>query len=87
MGVMTGIAFYLYRGDDSATTSFDVWAKFRAYPQCDGDGVFVGTFDIGANDDYVLGNWNPPNGSSNWKLIAFGRYLDQIGIPSQIETV
>ncbi len=84
---MTSLAFYLYRGDDSATTSFDVWAKYRAYPQNDGDGVFVGNFTIGANDDYTLESWITPNGSANWKVIAFGRYLDQIGMPAQIETV
>ncbi len=84
---MTSLAFYLYRGEGSATTSFDVWAKFRAYPQCDGDGVFVGNFAISASDDYTLGEWATPNGSANWKFIAFGRYLDQSGMAAQIETV
>lgn len=84
---MTALGFYLYRGDGSATTSFDVWAKFRAYPQNDGDGVFVGNFQIGPADSYILEEWSTPNGSAEWKLIAFGRYLDQIGMPAQIETV
>ena len=85
---MTGIAFYLYRGDnDTATTSFDVWAKYRSYPQCDGDGVFVGNFPIAASESYILEEWTPPNGSANWKLLALGRYMDQIGIPAQIEPV
>lgn len=72
------------RGTNSMATSFLVWAKYRAFPECDGDGVFVGELEIGAADSSVSYEWTPPNGNTNWGLIALPKYLDQVGIPGRL---
>ncbi len=75
------------RGDNDMATSFLVWAKFRAFPVCDGDGTFVGDIAIDAADASVSYDWTTPNNSTLWKFIAIPRYLDQVGIPGQLASV
>lgn len=83
---MTTLTIGLYRIPGSMATSFLVWGKFRAYPQCDGDGTFVGEIEIPADEDVVYYDWETPNGSSNWKFIAAQKYMDQVGIFSSLES-
>lgn len=74
------------RGANSMATSFLIWAKFRSYPVCDGDGIFVGDIPIDASADSVSTDWTTTNSSTEWKFIAAPRYLDQVGIFSQLES-
>lgn len=75
------------RGNNSMATSFLVWGKFRAYPQNDGDGVFVGEVEISAAETSVTTAWDTPNGSANWKFIAIPKHMDQVGIAGRVEAV
>lgn len=83
---MTTLTVTIYREPGSYATSFDVWAKFRAYPQNDGDGAHVGEYDISPNDTTVSFEWDTPNGSTDWKFIAIPLYLDQVGLPGRLES-
>ena len=74
------------RGDNQMATSFLVWGKYRAYPQTDGDGVFVGEIEIEPSETSVNYDWDPPNGSANWKFIAAPKYMDQVGAFGQLES-
>lgn len=82
---MTTVNIVIEKPDGQMATSFLVWAKYRAYPQCDGDGTFVGEVEIGAADTSVIYEWNTPNGQTNWKFIAAPKYMEQVGIFSQLE--
>lgn len=75
------------RSSGSMATSFLVWGKFRAYPQCDGDGVFVGEVEIDADEDSISYEWDTPNNSANWKFIALPKYMDQVGIAGRLEAL
>lgn len=79
--------FLIERDSGSIVTSYDVWAKFGAYPECDGDGTYVGNFPIEASETSVDGEFEATNNSTNWKFIAIPRFLDQIGIPGRLEAV
>lgn len=79
------ITIVIERGDNSMATSFLVWGKYRAYPQCDGDGVFVGEIEIEAGDTSVTTEWDTPNNSADWKFISAPKYMDQVGIFGQLE--
>ncbi len=81
------ITIAIDRGNNSMATSFLVWAKFRSFPECDGDGVFVGDIAITADASSVNYDWTSPNNSTLWKFIAIPRYLDQVGIPGQLASV
>ena len=74
------------RGANSMATSFLVWGKFRAYPQNDGDGVFVADIPIGASDSSVIYEWTTPNNSADWKFIAIPKHMDQVGIAGRLES-
>ena len=75
------------RGDNSMATSFLVWGKFRAFPQCDGDGVFVGDIPISPDETSVSYDWDSPNNQTAWYFIAAPRYQDIVGIFGQLVTV
>jgi len=79
------LTIVIERESGSMATSFLVWAKFRAYPQCDGDGTFVGEIDIDAGDTSVTYEWTTPNNSTEWKFIAIPKYMDQVGIAGNLE--
>ena len=81
------ITLVIERGDNSMATSFLVWAKYRTYPQNDGDGVFVGEVEITAAETSVTTTWNTPNNNADWKIIAIPKFMDQVGIPGRIEAV
>lgn len=82
---MTTLTVTIYREPGSFATSFDVWAKFRAYPQNDGDGVYVGEYEVDPDESAVTFDWDTPNGSDDWRLIALPIYLDQVGLPGRLE--
>lgn len=82
---MTTLDFIINRSAGSIVTSYDVWAKFRAYPQNDGDGVYVGNYPIDADVTSVIGEFETPNGSTDWKFIAIPRFMDQVGLPGQLD--
>lgn len=84
---MTTLTIIIERGDNSMATSFLVWGKFRAYPQTDGDGVFVGEVEIAPDETEVSYEWDTPNGSDNWKFIVAPVYQEQVGIFGQLDTV
>lgn len=84
---MTTLSGIIERASGSFATSFLVWAKFRTYPECDGDGVFVGEVEIDADEDSVGFDWDTPNGSTDWKMIALPRYQQSVGLPGRIEAV
>lgn len=75
------------RATGSYATSFLVWAKFGAYPECDGDGTFVDEVEIDADEDSVTYEWDSPNNSTNWKFIAIPKFMDQVGLPGRLEAV
>lgn len=79
--------FIIERAAGSIVTSYDVWAKLGAYPECDGDGTYVGNFPIDADEDEVGGEFDAENNSENWRFIAVPRFLDQVGIPGKIDPV
>ncbi len=80
------ITLIIERGDNSMATSFLVWGKFRAYPQTDGDGVFVGEVEIAPDETEVSLDWDTPNNSANWKFITAPVFQEQVGIFSQLST-
>lgn len=67
------------RGDDY-TQSFDVWAKSKAYPTIDGDGVFVGNVPISTNATSVTTTWTPPAAGS-WYFVIVSRRFDVYSRP------
>ncbi len=79
------VTIRIERGDNSMATSFLVWGKFRAFPQTDGDGVFVGEVEISPDETEVSFDWDTPNNSADWKFIAAPKYMDQVGIFGQLE--
>lgn len=79
------ITIRIERGDNSMATSFLVWGKYRAYPQNDGDGVFVGEIEIDAGDATVSYDWDAPNNNANWKFIAAPKFNELVGIFGQLE--
>ncbi len=81
------LTIIIERGDNQMATSFLLWGKFRAFPQCDGDGVYVGEVPITAAETAVSYSWQTPNNSTNWKFIALPKYMDQVGIPGRLEAV
>jgi hypothetical protein len=81
------ISIVIDRGTNQMATSFLVWGKYRAYPQNDGDGVFVGEIEITAAETSVTTSWTTPNNSANWKFIAIPKYMDQVGIAGRLEAV
>lgn len=83
---MTTLSIVIYRATGSMATSFLVWGKYRAYPQNDGDGVFVDEVEIGAGDTTVTYEWDTPNGQTNWKFIAAPKYMENVGLFSQLES-
>lgn len=73
------------RATGSLATSFDVWAKVGGYPENDGDGTFIATVTIDA--DETEARYVPTiSAASTYKYIALPRYLDQIGLPGQLAT-
>lgn len=82
---MTTLGITIDRDGNSMATSFLVWAKYRAFPQTDGDGTFVGEIEIDADETSVSYSWDTPNGSTNWKFIAAPKYMDQVGVFGQLE--
>lgn len=81
------ITITILRGDNAMATSFLVWGKYRAYPQNDGDGVFVGDIEITAAETSISYEWTTPNNSANWKFIALPKYMDQVGLPGRLVAV
>lgn len=81
------ITIRIERGDNSMATSFLVWGKYRAYPQNDGDGVFVGEIEIDAGDTTVSYDWDTPNNNANWKFIAAPKRQEQVGIFGQLTSM
>lgn len=81
------LSFVIEREAGSIVTSYDVWAKFGSYPECDGDGTYVGNFPIEASEDEVTGEFEATNNSENWRFIAIPRFMDQTGLPGRIEAV
>ena len=81
------LTFIINRGTGSIVTSYDVWAKFGTYPECDGDGTFVGNYPIDADESSVTGEFDAANNSTNWKFIAVPRFMDQVGLPGRLEAV
>lgn len=79
--------FIIERATGSIVTSYDVWAKFGSYPECDGDGTYVGNFPIEASEDSVAGSFDAANNSENWRFIAIPRFMDQVGMPGRIDPV
>ncbi len=75
------------RGANSMATSFLVWAKFRAYPQTDGDGTFVGDIPIEASATSVSYDWTTPNNSTHWKMIAAPKFNEVVGIFGQLDSL
>lgn len=75
------------REDGSIVTSYDVWAKLGAYPECDGDGTFVGNVTIDAGETATYTTYDAANNSTNWKFIAIPRFMDQVGLPGRIDAV
>ena len=74
------------RGEHQMATSFLVWGKFRAYPQTDGDGVFVGEVEIAPEDASVTTSWTSPNNSTDWKFIAAPKFNELVGVFGQLDT-
>lgn len=81
------LTIIIERGDNSMATSFLVWGAYRRYPQCDGDGTFVGEIEIEPSETSVTYEWDTPNNQTEWKFIALPKYLDQVGVPSQLDSV
>ena len=81
------ITITIERGANNMATSFLVWGKFHAFPQCDGDGVFVGDMPIEADETEIVFEWTTPNNNTDWKFISAPRFSDQVGIFSQLESV
>lgn len=75
------------RGNQQMATSFLVWGKFKAYPQTDGDGVFVGEVAIEPSETSVSYDWSAPNNNSGWKFIAAPKRFEQVGVFGQLESV
>lgn len=71
------------RNGDSYVTSYDVWAKQDAYPQGDGDGVYVGNYPIGPDEDAVSEEWTPPNDGA-WYIGALSIYRREPGLFFQL---
>lgn len=84
---MITLSFIIERASGSIVTSYDVWAKFGAYPECDGDGTYVGNFPIAADETSVGGDFEAQNNSDNWRFIAIPRFMDQVGLPGRLEAV
>lgn len=80
------ITIVVDRGDNAMATSFLVWAKYRTYPQCDGDGTFVAEIPITAAETSVTYEWDAPNNNANWKFIAAPKNMEIVGIFGQLET-
>lgn len=80
------ITIAVNRATGSMATSFLVWAKYRAFPQNDGDGVFVAEVPIDASATSVTYDWEMPNSGTDWKFIAIPKYMDQVGIPGKLES-
>jgi hypothetical protein len=75
---------FIERGTGSYATSFDVWAKEGSYPECDGDGIYIGNVPIGADEDEV--SYEPTiDDPEDYKYIAIPLYLDQVGLPGRLE--
>ena len=81
------VTIIIERGDNSMATSFLVWGKYRAAPQTDGDGVFVGEIPIEASASSVSYDWTTPNNSANWKFICAPKRFEQVGIFGQLASV
>ena len=81
------LSILIERGDNSMATSFLVWGKFRAYPQCDGDGTFIGEIPIEASESEVVFEWDAPNNQADWKFIAAPKFCEIVGIFNQLTTV
>ncbi len=79
------LTIVIERGTNSMATSFLVWGKFRAYPQCDGDGTFIGEIEIEASADSVSYDWVSPNGQTDWKFISAAKYNEIVGLFGQLE--
>ena len=79
------LTIIIERGANNMATSFLVWGKKNAYPQCDGDGVFVGDLPIEADETEISYDWTTPNNNISWRFIAAPKYLDQVGIFSQLD--
>jgi hypothetical protein len=83
---MMAYTLIINRATGSFATSFDVWAKEGAFPQNDGDGVFIANVTIDADETSV--SYVPTiDDPDSYKYIAIPRYLDQVGLPGQIEAV
>jgi hypothetical protein len=80
------LTIVINRGDNSMATSFLVWGKFRAYPQCDGDGVFVAEVEIEASETVTSYEWDTPNNQLDWKFIAAPKFNEIVGIFGQLES-
>lgn len=81
------LTFTVNRSTGSIVTSYDVWAKFGAYPECDGDGTYVGNYPIDADETAIYGEFEAANNSDNWRFIAIPKFMDQVGLPGRIESV
>jgi hypothetical protein len=81
------LTIVIERGDNSMATSFLVWAKWKAFPQCDGDGVFVAEVEISPAETSVNYNWDTPNNQTDWKFIALPVFQEIVGLPGQVSTV
>jgi hypothetical protein len=79
------LTIIIERGANNMATSFLVWGQKNRYPVTDGDGVFVGELPIEADETEISYDWTSPNNSTAWKFIAAAKYLDQVGIFSQLE--
>ncbi len=79
------ITIQIERGASNMATSFLVWGQKGRYPQCDGDGVFVGDLPITAAETEIEYDWTTPNNNADWKFIVASKYSDQVGIFSQLE--
>ncbi len=75
------------RPSGSYATSFLVWAKYQAYPETDGDGTFVGEYEVEADEDSISFDWDSPNNSTDWKFIAIPKYMESVGLPGRLEAV
>lgn len=81
------LTIIINRAAGSIVTSYLVWGKFGSYPECDGDGTFVGEIDIDADDTSVSYEWDSPNNSTNWRFIAIPKFMEQVGLPGRLEAV
>ena len=80
------ITILIERGGNDMATSFLVWGKFRAYPQCDGDGTFIGEIPIEASEESVSYDWTSPNNQTAWKFICAPKFNELVGIFAQLES-